>query len=397
MALSLDLLNLICTVTQGDMLDVTGGAPSEIRELNINDFRKEWGALMDNEPNVSTVWPFEWTPPKASGGIDYAPFLEVINGWTVIFSDALYNVNIVGGNSNMSDVIIKNQVGINTANSAGLQDSSSLQAASFNGGVAVDVTTAFTGTTFPIGTRAFAVNNLEDAKAIADNRGLHDMAILSSMTFTTTDLSKGYKFIGDSPVIVTVTLDPSVDITNCEFNNVTITGTLDGNNTFERCHIQDVNFFNGAIHGCSIEGTITLGGGITAEIYDSWSGIAGGGPGQTAEVDMGGSGQDLLMRNYAGGIDIINGTGTSSVSIDMNSGRVIIDPTVTDGNYYVRGVADVYDGSTGTAVITDQTSSIRAAEEVWDKTTLDHQNAGSAGETAEKTRKDAKTAKQLSA
>lgn len=120
MALSLDLLNLICTVDQNDMLDVTGAAVSEIRELDANDFRKEWGALMDDEPNVSSPWPFEWTQPVTLGGVTYAGLLRIINGWTVIFTPAAYSVNIVGANTNMSDVIIKNTVGINTGNSAGL-------------------------------------------------------------------------------------------------------------------------------------------------------------------------------------------------------------------------------------------------------------------------------------
>jgi len=364
MALSLDLLNLICTIPQTDMLDVTGGAPSEIRELNIDVFRKEWGSLMDDEPNVDTIWPYEWTQPKLLGGVTYAGLLEVINGWTVQFSDAAYNVNIVGGNSNLSDVIIKNTVGVNTANSAGLQDAYSLQAGAYDGVVAIDVGATQSGTTFPFGTRGQPVNNLADAKTIAEARGLNVFAIMASMTLTTETIDAGYIIRGDNPVTVTITIDPSVNVENAIFENATITGTLDGSNVFRECHILNVNFFNGAIHNCSIQGTITLGGGITAEIYDSWSGVAGGGVGQTAEIDMGGAGQDLLMRNYAGGIDLINGTGASSVSIDMNSGRVIVDPTVTAGNYYVRGVAQVYDGSTGTATVVDQTVAKDTADRI---------------------------------
>lgn len=120
MALSLDVLNLICTVPQTDMPDVTGGAASEIRQLDLDLFRKEWGALMDDEPYVSYPWPFEWTQPVTLGGITYAPLLRVINGWTIIFTAGTYSVNIVGANSNMSDVVIKNTVGVNTQNSAGL-------------------------------------------------------------------------------------------------------------------------------------------------------------------------------------------------------------------------------------------------------------------------------------
>ena len=120
MALALDLANLICTVTQTDMNDVTAGQPTEVRELNANAFRKEWGALMDNEPNVSYPWPFEWTQPKTLGGITYAGLLEIINGWTMQFTVGAYGVNIVGATTNLADVVVPAAgVGVNTQNSAG--------------------------------------------------------------------------------------------------------------------------------------------------------------------------------------------------------------------------------------------------------------------------------------
>lgn len=354
--------------------------PSEVRSLNLDAFRLELADLQDEPGGVWASTAFLHTPPLTISGVTLARVIEILDPYVLEFEDGLYSVNITGGNSNLADVLIKNQVAVNTANSAGLQDPFSLQAAAFGGAVAIDVTSIFSGTTFPIGTRSNPVNNIADAKLIADLRGLHQFQIMSSMTLSTSeDLSRGYEFRGDSPIIVALTLDPSVNIANCEFTNLTVTGTLDGSNSFERCHIQDINFFNGAIHECSIEGTITLGGGITAELYDCWSGVAGSGMGQTAEIDMGGSGQDLLVRNYSGGLDLINCTGASDVSIDMNSGRVIFDPTISAGSFWVRGVADVYDGSTGTADVQDQTSSIRAAQAVWDSDTTDYQVAGSTG------------------
>lgn len=357
MAITIDYLDpaeYIIQVPKADTILVQS-TPSEIRSFDLDAFRIELGDLQDDPSGMWAETAFFHTPPLTISGVTLARVVEILDPYVIEFEDGVYSVNITGGNSNVADKLIKNQVGVNTANSAGLQDPFSLQAAAFAGGVAIDVTSQFSGTSFPIGTRSNPVNNLDDAKTIADLRGLHEMFILSSMTFATTDLSKGYRFVGDSPVIVTVTLDTSVDITNCEFTQVTVTGTLDGSNTFERCHIQNVNFFNGAIHQCSIEGTITLGGGITAEIYDSWSGVAGGGPGQTAEIDMGGTGQDLLMRNYAGGMSLINCTGASDISIDMNSGRVVLDPTISDGAFYIRGVADVFDATTGTATVFNQT------------------------------------------
>ncbi|MBT8213371.1 MAG: hypothetical protein KJN71_09510 [Acidimicrobiia bacterium] len=357
--------------------------PTEIRSLNINNFWRTLADLQDDVPGVWAPTAYIHTPPLTVAGVTLARVVEILDPYVIEFEDGSWSVNITGGNSNIADVTVKNQVGVNTANSAGLQDPFALQAAGFSstGAVALDITSPYSGTTFPIGTRSNPVNNLADAKAIADVRGLYTINVMSSMTINAgTNMSQGYEFYADSPVTVTITIDPSIDVQNCKFTNATITGTLDGDNTFDRCEIQNVNFFNGTITNCSLSGTITLGGGQQAEIYDSWSAIAGGGAGQTPTIDMGGTGQDLLMRNYSGGIEIINCTdATAEASIDMNSGRVVFDPTISDGTFWVRGVSDVYDATTGSATVFDQTSSVRAAEAVWDSVVADHQSVGTFG------------------
>lgn len=379
MAVDINWSTGVITIAAADMVDLG----SNVYQLDMEVLRLD---LMDQMDNIEGMpWPKTHihNPSVTVSGAVLAKVVIILAPYTITFDPTGVDaVNVVGANTNIGDRLNVNSVSVRTSNSAGLQDLNSLQAASFGGAVALDATSSYSGTQFPVGTRSFAVNNLADAKTIADERGLHRIEIMSDITLNAgTDMSKGYEFRGDSPVTVSVTIDPSTDVTNCEFTNMTVTGTLDGNNTFERCHIQNISFFNGAIHACSLQGTITLGGGITAEIYDSWSGIAGGGPGQVAEIDMGGSGQDLLMRNYSGGIDIVNGTGASSVSIDMNSGRVIVASSVTAGNYYIRGVADVYDLSTGTTVVTDQTSSVRAAEAVWSSLNTDYTTTGTFGKT----------------
>ena len=51
----------------------------------------------------------------------------------------------------------------------------------------------------------------------------------------------------------------------------------------------------------------------------------------------------------------MNYSGGGAVSMDMASGRVIVDSTVTAGEVYVRGIADVIDNSTGTTQVFDLT------------------------------------------
>jgi len=48
-----------------------------------------------------------------------ARVVEIINGYTITFENTAYAVNIVGGNSNISDVVNLNLVSVRSANSAG--------------------------------------------------------------------------------------------------------------------------------------------------------------------------------------------------------------------------------------------------------------------------------------
>ena len=113
-------------------------------------------------------------------------------------------------------------------------------------------------------------------------------------------------------------------------------------------------------------------------ILDCWSGVAGT---ASPTVDCGGSGRDLLMRNYAGGIELTNKSGTDDVSIDLSSGQVTLDSTITNGTIVVRGTGNLTDNSIGATVITDGLlNQHEISSAVWDDLIADHQSAGSFGE-----------------
>ena len=66
----------------------------------------------------------------------------------------------------------------------------------------------------------------------------------------------------------------------------------------------------------------------------------------------------MLLRNYAGVIELENHTDTSGdgdVCIDMSSGRVFVQPSCTAGFFPIRGIAQVTDNSTGTCDVRDLT------------------------------------------
>ena len=90
-------------------------------------------------------------------------------------------------------------------------------------------------------------------------------------------------------------------------------------------------------------------------------------------------------------MDLLNYSGGGAVSIDMNSGRVLVGPTVTAGTLTIRGVADVFDNSTGTAVVQDLTVNVAVDEgfvkvdELWKLQGLDSANPMTVTPTARST------------
>lgn len=363
MAISIDysVYPYIINIPKADMVQIQ--ASPEIRQLDMDVFRLTLKDLEDDQ-NPGIVFPktHDHNPSVTVSGAILARVVEINStDYVVEFEDGAYRVNVVGANTNIGEVAVVNNVSVSTSNSAGLQDLNSLQAASFNGEVAIDPGSPFTGTVFPVGTRSFPVNNLSDAHDIAHDRGLPRLALLATITFSDTDISDGFVIVGDS-FAVTLTLASATEVGNCEFRHITIEGVMDLNNTFWDCHVLDITMLAGAIHNCSLLGTLTLGTSVTAHIFDSWSGFAGTDPADIAIIDMNGANSNnLAVRNFSGGLKIVNsGSAASDSSIDMLAGRVVFDSTVTAGTFVVRGIAEVTDNSTGSAVIVDATISKEA-------------------------------------
>ena len=103
----------------GELIDTD---PFDVYQLNIDTFRL---ALKDLEDDVEGM-PFLNTHNHNTivtvGGVTLARVVEIINGYTVTFVNGSYAVNLIGANSNISDVLNLNSVQVRAANSAGLTE-----------------------------------------------------------------------------------------------------------------------------------------------------------------------------------------------------------------------------------------------------------------------------------
>lgn len=232
-----------------------------------------------------------------------------------------------------------------SASSATLQEQADIQFASFDGGVTVDVVNGVAGVTFPIGTSRVPVNNLTDAKTILLSRGLDTFFAIGNLTIDSGTFP--HRFVGEGPNRSLITVLSNADVTDSEFTQCELSGDVSGTKLVTDCHILSINNFGGDMKRCLLlSGTILLGGGVISTFIDCWDGTAGL---TQPVIDLGGSGQELVVRNYPGGLEIRNKTGSEEISITGNGIRIFINDTVINGEIILRGTgkwdnADVYVG-----------------------------------------------------
>ncbi len=346
MAYSVDWETKVITIPKLDLVDLGGSVYKLDLELCHQELRRlEW----EFTEGLSREQILDYVRPLLAGGVIYARFVLITNGYTITFEDGQYAVNFDGANTNIQDYTNVNQVSIRPNNSAGLQDLSTLLASSYRGQVVIDVINGQAGTGVPIGTLGKPVNNIPDAVKIARTLGLGTIFVVGDITLGAGDNVTGFKLIGQNPVRSYMTVLPAAITDSCEIREVTLIGTLDGNTTLRDCVIGPLDYVNGAIIHCGLTNMpIVLGGSAQAIFADTYSLVPGF---DTPTIDMNGSGQELAVRGHIGGLKIVNRTGTDPVSIDILSGHLKIDSSCTTGKIYARGLYRLTDNSPDTCEI----------------------------------------------
>lgn len=226
-----------------------------------------------------------------------------------------------------------------SSSSATLQEQDALQYSSYGGAVNIDVNSGHSGTEYPVGNAEYPVDNFPDAVLIANEKGFNKLNLRSNAVLGVGDDIIGFSLVGQNPIRTYVTITDAAITDNCEISECTVAGTLDGNTILRSCVLGSLNYVNGHIYQCGLsEGVIQLGGDVQATFTDCFSIVAGA---STPTIDLGVTEQPLAVRGHVGGLRIQNKTNTAPTSIDMHSGHVIIDATVTSPLVILRGIAKV--------------------------------------------------------
>jgi len=325
--------------------------PTEIRNLNLNEFRLALKALEETPDGMVFTKTHDHNTEVLLGGIVYARIIEILDPYTITFENGQYAVNLVGANSNVGDRVNVNQVSIRSQNSAGLISNSAIEYSSFNGAVTIDVSSGNSGTLFPVGTLQAPVNNMADALLIAAFRGFSLLNFLSDWTFDNTTSITDFTIQGQGAQDTVFMFESGSTLNNCEATNAHIMGTGSGIIHYKDCYIHQYNLvdlpdlsadllFHNTFHK-SWFNLPTLYSGVTT-IVDSWA--LPDENGLPPVINLNDSFASLQLRNWSGLIRLENVTNDVDIRLFIGSGGMILNSaTVTDGDFLLYGVGTLED------------------------------------------------------
>ena len=212
-----------------------------------------------------------------------------------------------------------------------------------------DANSGFTGTTYPIGTIVQPVNNIFDLFTLTNDKNIKHIAIKGDLIITgwTGNLIIGYTLesyhVGSS-----FSIYDGEHIQNLKMINLFIYGDFKGGyHQFEHCKIMDVDGISGHFNECGLFGNLTISNNST--FTNCHTDIADTSPHLYFDNS---SGLSCAFRNYSGGINIIKMEHPNDkLTVDLNSGKVIIHSGCTEGFIDVRGVGYIEDHSGDNCVV----------------------------------------------
>ena len=264
-----------------------------------------------------------------------------------------------------------------TVATSGLVYADQLQLTSFDGAVTLDTISGTAGVDYPVGTEQTPALTFIDAVTIATARGLHVINLKGNLSLGMTDNADGLTIRGQGATLSEVTLVSGASTASTLFEDLTLTGEVDGDITCRRCEVSFLTnvgseTLESKFYNCIFlkqTPCVQLRAGLSTPqkitTYDSFSGGVGhGGP----TFDMNGSGAEISHLNWVGGLKFDNWTGGQNGAAEMITGHITVNASCTTGKLVVHGVTMYNDNSTGTfnmdvgGIVNEDT----IADTVWD-------------------------------
>ena len=203
-------------------------------------------------------------------------------------------------------------------------------------------TAGLAGQEFPRGLFDSMVDNFPDALALADKYNCNDLHIHSDITVPSGTVLD--YFVNGGHIGNILTFETGCITNNLKFENITISGELNGQCEFHNCHLKNVTGVEGTFFNCTFEGTITAEDGGMLHIT--------GGRSHTQEPAVLSIGTAMVNAiNLFGVFTITNKTGIMEVNMHFGFGMVTVADSCTEGSIYLAGSGQSIDNSNGAVVV----------------------------------------------
>ena len=189
------------------------------------------------------------------------------------------------------------------------------------------------------------VDNLADAKSIADNLKLKKFYIQTATTLTLAATYSGYQFVGEGWTLALG--NQAIAATYIEGATVTGIGT-GAASVFERCHIGTVTLPTTTVSACGLSGTFTVSATGIYTFDQCFTEVAAGGDWVLDFAAVGAT--TLGLRHFAGSMEVRN-MAAGDVLVVAGTGRITVNANCTAGEIHIRGNFELL--NSGAATVTD--------------------------------------------
>lgn len=219
----------------------------------------------------------------------------------------------------------------------------------YDGIISIDLINGVAGTAFPVGTKSTPVNNVTDARTIANTRGLRQYDIRGSITLDQSYDDWTFKGVG-SAQSDEINLG-GFSVSDSLFTSLTLRGSTSGASQINArdCVLNAVTGVGGQFKDCTFIGNI----GLRAPNSFMFDCAAGGFAGAT--LDLNGAGNVVAGRNITGLWTISNALAgvpfPSIVSLNIADAEIVLDANNIGSVIEVNGQGRVTDNTSVADII----------------------------------------------
>jgi hypothetical protein len=313
------------------------------------DLYSEWKRWAVLENNLKYLQAFRTFGGDQTIQGQFAPrYFFLTNGWRIVVDtsvDLLVGSNLYTDELDSPFIVTNNStVSLNNSDAA-VVDTGISQNLDYGGVVHINSSIGSIGNTYPIGTLAQPVNNIQDAKIIADFYGIKEIHVFGTVTIDI-DLDNFIVFGGNLNDVITLN-DVSVDKTT--FKQVLLQGSYSGEIAADNCILNDgLTGMNGYFQHCGFKGRVYFDSNVETIFNDCHSQV----PGTSSPSFYLNEGVQLSLRKYSGGLAIYDSQSGTTATLEFLVGNCRVLSGNTGGTLVIRGLATLTDESDGTVINT---------------------------------------------